>query len=279
MRGNTISMSDAGATYRIHLPRASAIAVVASLPHSGEQVPPAMRAQLSPTLQHCLLNTDWFLPQVYAFLPDLGVTMIEATHSRYVADPNRSPLGVHFGPFFRAVVAEHTAGGLPVYTTRPSDEEIARRVADHHGAYHARLGALLTEARTRAARVLLLDLHSFMEPSHDDVCLGDARGKSCDPAVTRSFANALRAQALSVGINAPFNGGYVVRHHGDAERTHALQIELRYTNYLDTRQIAHDRPEYDLARTAALQARLRPALEEAIGRFLRGEEQDDSERG
>ena len=260
-------MSDAAAATRIHPPRAPAVPVVASLPHSGELVTDPMRASLRPMLQHCLRNTDWFLPQVYAFLPDLGVTMIEATYSRYVADPNRSPSGLHFGPFFRAVIAAQTAGGDPVYTTPPSAEEIAERVARHHGAYHARLAALLEPARARAPRVLLLDLHSFMEPSRDDICLGDAHGKSCDPEVTQLFARALRAHGFGVAINAPFNGGYVVRRHGDAARVHALQIELRYTNYLDTRCIDRDRPAFDPGRTAALQGRLRPALESAIAAF------------
>jgi len=268
-RGNTGSVPDSDPSpYRLHLPRGPAICVVASLPHSGEKLPAAMRAQLSPTLRHCLLNTDWFLPAVYAFLPDLGVTMIEATHSRYVADPNRSPDGAHFGPFFRAVIAEHTAHGLPVYTTPPTPSEIAQRVADHHGAYHARLAALLAEARTRSGRALLLDLHSFMGPSHDDICLGDARGTSCARAVTTVFAEALRAHHFGVAINAPFNGGYVVRHHGDARNIHALQIELRYTNYLDCSHIDHDRPQLDPARVSALQARLRPALQAAITRFF-----------
>ena len=261
-------MSDAESTYRVHPARAPAVPVVASLPHSGELVPAAMRARLSATLQHCLLNTDWFLPQVYAFLPDLGVSMIEARYSRYVADANRSPTGPHFGPFFRAVVPEHTAGGLPVYTTAPGDEEIAQRVSGYHADYHAGLGALLEAAHAQAPRVLLLDLHSFMEPSDDDVCLGDARGKSCAPEVTQSFAFALRAHGFSVGVNTPFNGGYVVRRHGDAARTHALQIELRYTNYLDTRHIVRDRPTFDPARAAELEARLRPALEMAIAAFL-----------
>jgi N-formylglutamate deformylase len=261
-------VTDSEPAYRIHPARGAAVAVVASLPHSGEQLTAGMHAQLSPTLQHCLLNTDWFLPAVYAFLPELGVTMIEATHSRYVADPNRSPDGPQFGAFFRAVVAERTAGGLPVYSTPPAAAEIARRVARYHGAYHARLEALLVEARTRASRVLLLDLHSFMGPSEDDVCLGDARGRSCAPAVTARFAEALRAHGFGVAINAPFSGGYVVRHHGDAQQVHALQIELRYTNYLDCSHIERDRPTFDPERAATLAARLRAALGAAIAGFL-----------
>ena len=254
--------------YIVHAPKGSPIAVVASIPHSGEQVPEAMQAQLSPALRHCLINTDWFLPEVYAFLPALGVTMIEATHSRYVADPNRDPERAHFGPFFRAVVAEHTAGGLPVYATAPTSSEVAQRVAHFHGGYHAQLSASLAEARARFGKVLLLDLHSFMGPSDDDVCLGDAHGKSAAPAVTGVFAQALRARDFGVVSNAPFSGGYVVRHHGDASQVHALQIELRYTNYLDCARIELDRPSFDPARTLALQARLRPALEEALARAL-----------
>ncbi|WP_240647609.1 N-formylglutamate amidohydrolase [Burkholderia lata] len=38
-----------------------------------------------------LCNTDWFLAELYAFLPEMGITTIMATHSRYVEDVNRDP--------------------------------------------------------------------------------------------------------------------------------------------------------------------------------------------
>ncbi len=34
-------------------------------------------------------STDWFLKELYAFLPDMGTTVISPNISRYVIDLNR----------------------------------------------------------------------------------------------------------------------------------------------------------------------------------------------
>ena len=62
--------------------------VVIDLPHSGVFVPLDIRSRLLDNA--CLSNTDWFLPELYDFLPAMGCTTIINHLSRYVVDMNRS---------------------------------------------------------------------------------------------------------------------------------------------------------------------------------------------
>ncbi len=86
-------------------------------------VPPEIDRLFEEQHRHWLRNTDWYSPQLYNFLPELGVTMVEATHSRYVVDLNRDPSGELYGNFSRAVIAEKTADGAQVYI-EPQDVEL-----------------------------------------------------------------------------------------------------------------------------------------------------------
>ncbi|MFS8961997.1 N-formylglutamate amidohydrolase [Lactobacillus delbrueckii] len=38
-----------------------------------------------------LANTDWFLRELYDFLPGRGFTVLENNLNRYLIDPNRDP--------------------------------------------------------------------------------------------------------------------------------------------------------------------------------------------
>jgi len=253
-----------------HEARSAALPVVASLPHSGVYVPPELARRFNPEHRSWLRNTDWFLPELYTFLPDLGVADLEATHSRYVADLNRDPARRLFGPFFEAVVAEHTAHGQAIYETRPDQAELETRVARFHAPFHAELRRLLTERCATFSRALLLDLHSYMGPGEHEVVLGDGRGSTCSPEITEQFERGFREQGFDVVVNAPFAGGFVVRSQKDLPTVSALQIELRYPLYMDCTRIDDPvRPAPDPVRIAALQPRLRRALELAIEGFLR----------
>jgi N-formylglutamate deformylase len=249
----------------LHAPKREAVPIIASLPHSGLYVPPEIDRLFTQQHRQWLRNTDWHLPQLYSFLPELGVTMLEATHSRYVVDLNRDPSGELYGSFTRAVVASATSDGAPIYAEAPDSSELAARVVAYHAPYHKVLRGVLADTVERFGRALLLDLHSFMGPIHNDICIGDRRGSSCSADVSDAFHDALNDSGFDVVRNAPFAGGYIVRAYANPPAVEALQIELRYTVYLDCAKIDEPgRPELDPSRIAAAQARLQPAMTRAI---------------
>ncbi len=246
--------------------------IVASLPHSGVHVPAAIADRFTPAHRAWLRNTDWHLPEVYEFLPQLGVTMIAATHSRYVVDLNRDPAGLLYGDFHRALIARTTALGEPIYLEPDAARDHRAVVATYHAPYHAALRRTLDETLATFGRALLVDLHSFMGPTEHEVCIGDCRGTSCAPSTADAFERALQRQGFDVSRNEPFPGGFITRHYGRPPRCGALQLELQYPTYLDCSHIdAPGRPDLEPQRISAAQGRLRPALEEAFAAYAASE--------
>jgi N-formylglutamate deformylase len=253
-----------------HEPLIAPVPVVASVPHSGRFVPDEIAATFEPTHRYWLRNTDWFLPRLYSFLPELGVTMLEATHSRYVADVNRSPAGRLFGPFFESVIAESSAFGDPVYATPPSPAALAARLPVYHAPFHRALADLVRTLRTRFARILLLDLHSFGGPMSTDVCLGDGNRTTCSLGTMDAVAQAFGDGGFGIDRDTVFQGGYTVREYCRMDGVEAIQVELHYANYLDATHIDEPvLPVEDPVRIAVAQERLRPVLQRIVEGFGR----------
>jgi N-formylglutamate amidohydrolase len=214
-----------------------------------------------------LRNTDWYLPEVYKFLPDLGMLMIEATHSRYVIDVNRDPCGPLFGHFSVALIAESNQGDS-VYRQNPDAKSLSSRIAEYHAPYHAALSKNISEMTGRFGKVLLLDLHSYMGPGSADICIGNGNGTTCSDEVSAILHQAFTEVGFDTSINSPFAGGYIARTYGRPPRVHAVQIELRYPTYLDCTTIDQPgRPPLDHRRFSPTQIRLRRALQKAIDEF------------
>lgn len=247
------------------------IPVVASIPHSGTYIPLSVEATLTEEHRALLRNTDWYLDQLYRFLPAVGVTVIAASHSRYVADVNRNPDGVLFGAFFDAVVAETTAHGQPIYRTPPTSDDLATRIERYQRPYHETVDKELQRIQKRFGRALLLDLHSYMSPGEADVCLGNRHGTTTTQETLKAFKQGFESVGLSVAVNDPWAGGYVVRRHANLPTVEALQIELRYTTYLDGSTIDEPmRPRIDAPKWELLHAKLRQAFEGAVAAAITG---------
>ena len=62
--------------------------LLVSLPHVGTFIPEPIKARLVERAQ-ATEDTDWFLDRLYAFVKDLGASLIVPLASRYVVDLNR----------------------------------------------------------------------------------------------------------------------------------------------------------------------------------------------
>jgi len=236
--------------------------LVIDIPHAGTHMPPALAARLTPAA-HTVPDTDWHVEKLFAFARDAGVTLVVATHSRYVVDLNRNPSGAALYPDAdnTEVCPTRTFGNEALYagSDAPDAAEVAARRALYFAPYHALLAAEIQRVRARHGYAILLDGHSirsevprFFAGRLPDFNLGTADGASCAPAVQSAVEVVLAgAEAFTSVVNGRFKGGYVTRHYGQPSRgVHALQLEIAQACYMD------EAPPYpwDGARAAPLVA-------------------------
>jgi N-formylglutamate deformylase len=246
-RDNTVSKLGMIEPFHLYLPRVEPCPIVASLPHSGLVIPDAIVQTLNESYQHYLPHQDWHLDKLYDFLPDLGITVLEATHSRYVVDLNRSDREPLLGSFWQSAIPEKTAFDAPLYQTSPSQDDVTSRMNQFYRPYHHQLEVLLNQMVDRFGRVYLLDLHSFLGPIVDDVCLGNVNGKSCSEFLISTVESEFLTKEYQAVRNKVFNGGYITRHYGQRPHVEALQIEIRYHTYLQPTQLDQDNtPDWDV---------------------------------
>ncbi|MGB5915251.1 MAG: N-formylglutamate amidohydrolase [Phormidesmis sp.] len=223
--------------FSIHQPIGLSLPIVANLPHSGLHVPAQIASTFTQQQQQTLPNSDWHLQPLYAFLPELGITVMQANYSRYVVDLNRAPKPPLFGSFWSAVVPEQTAFKQPIYISKPTEIEVRSRVEKYYTPYHQQLTELLNNTIAQHGKAYLLDLHSFMGLITDDICLGNANGTTCGDNLLEIVASSLSTQQYQVVKNKVFTGGYITRHYGQQPNVEALQIELHYPTYLPDDQL------------------------------------------
>src|SRR5580693_1536181 len=78
------------------------VPVVACVPHGGRDFPAGMAGELY--VRPDRLWADWLTRELYAFAPELGITTVTTSLSRFVADVNRDPASGH-GAFWSTVVS------------------------------------------------------------------------------------------------------------------------------------------------------------------------------
>jgi len=248
--------------YELHR---GAAPLVIDVPHAGTRLPPDIDARFTPVAR-TVPDTDWHVEKLYAFALAHDVTLMVATHSRFVVDLNRDPDGVALYPGAdnTELCPTRTFAGEPIYAdgAGPDATEIAARRAIYFDPYHAALATELERVRALHGHAILLDGHSiraevprFFAGRLPDLNLGTANGASCVPELQAAAAHALAsAEGFTSIVNGRFKGGYVTRHHGAPQRgIHGLQLEMAEVCYMD------ESPPYrwDAARAAPLVAVLR----------------------
>ncbi|HIK04506.1 MAG TPA: N-formylglutamate amidohydrolase [Trichormus sp. M33_DOE_039] len=224
--------------FTVNIPISQPVPVVANLPHSGLTIPENIATLLA---QEYLPNQDWHLDKLYDFLPQLGVTVLQANYSRYVVDLNREVKEPLAGNFWSSVIPLETGFAQPIYTNNPSLENIKNRIQKYYFPYHHKLETILKEKIQEFGKVYLLDLHSFGGVIDDQICLGNLNGKSCSQFLTLKVEEAFACQGYQVVRNKIFTGGYITRNYSQIPGVEALQIEVRYHVYLDDSQL--DKPQ------------------------------------
>jgi N-formylglutamate deformylase len=238
-----------GETFALHRGNAP---LLVSLPHDGSVIPEAIASRMTEAAR-AAPDTDWHVARLYAFVRELGASMLVPKYSRYVVDLNRPPDDISLYPW------QNTTGlcpvvqfsGDPVYRDdqQPSSAEIAARVDTYWRPYHAALAEELQRLRAQHGRVVLWEGHSIrgecpflFDGRLPDLNLGTAAGASCSSALQTKLEAALASQhRYDFVVNGRFKGGYITRHHGDPDNgIDAVQLEISQRIYMDEDTFAYD---------------------------------------
>lgn len=213
---------------------------IIDLPHSGCMVSKGMYQQMLDNV--VLSNMDWYLPQLYYFLKELGFTTIVNHISRYEIDPNRSlkDRSPKYS-YSKNLVYWKTTFGDEIYPEQLTREEVDRRIKDIYSPYHEQIEKAIAEKKKHFDKVYLLDLHSFGKDVSADIVLGNSNGKTTSDYFFQKVSDLLEAEGFCVKHNVPYSGGYITRYYGSSpQECEALQIELSYNAYIDKRNFGKE---------------------------------------
>ena len=218
--------------------------LLVSLPHVGTRIASEVRPSL---VERALAveDTDWFLEALYAFVKDLGASLIVPHHSRYVIDLNRPPENtpMYAGVNNTELCPTHFFSGDALYRAgcTPDAAEIDRRRKTYWQPYHDTLAQELRRIKAQHGHAVLWDGHSIrselpwlFDGRLSDLNLGTANGTSCGAGLRAALARVLEAQrAFSHVIDGRFKGGHITRRYGQPDiHVHAVQLEMCWSCYM-----------------------------------------------
>jgi N-formylglutamate amidohydrolase len=245
--------------------------LIFSFPHSGTDIPGDIAKGLVSKTQ-ALVDTDWYVPRLYGFARDLGVTWVEAKISRTVIDLNRDPDGhsLYPGQTTTGLCPLESFDGVPLWHegAAPNNAEIDRRKALFFQPYHQTLFEQIARVKARHGFAILYDCHSIrgtVPRLFDGVLpvlnLGTHSGQSCTEALQTRVGGCLQRFAYPYAINGRFKGGWITRNYGRPDdNVHALQMEIAQHAYMDEAPVCAWHEE----RAQALQHVLKNVLEMVI---------------
>ncbi|MFI4927553.1 MAG: N-formylglutamate deformylase, partial [Burkholderiales bacterium] len=218
-----------------------------SIPHMGTYVPPSIAGRLTDEARR-VPDTDWHLDRLYSFADELGASVLQATHSRYVVDLNRPPdnASLYPGQATTSLCPDLTFDGTPVYHDRQgvSESEMAARRDTWWRPYHEQLRRELDRIRAQHGVAMLWDAHSirsvlprFFEGKLPDLNIGTAQGASCAPQIGQRIREIAAAVPGHTSVlNGRYTGGYITRNYGRPDQgCHAVQLEMTQCSYMEER--------------------------------------------
>ena len=215
---------------------------VVSVPHGGDQCP-AELAERTELLAHDVFeDSDAFTNRIYNVTGSVAHIEIASIARAYV-DLNRAPDDLPpENP--DGVVKSATDQAVPVYAAglQPGPALIGTLLARYHSPYHAALSAAASRSDVRVG----LDCHS-MEPypppiapdsngARPTFCLSNGCGQTCPDWMLEALGDALSrafgVERARVTHNRPFEGGWTIRHHAEADGIPWVQVEMNRALYL-----------------------------------------------
>ena len=235
--------------------------VVFALPHSGRDYGVSFLNQSILDEISIRSSEDAFVDQLIDGIEKYGAPKIIANAPRAFIDLNRSTdeldpaliSGIKNNirnPRISSglgVIPRVVSHGKEIYRGKLSLEQAQSRIEYYWKPYHKDLANLLKRAQSIYGQSLLIDVHSMPHEAvstqssfirKPEIVVGDRFGMSSDPEFTNLIVSILKQHGFRVAKNTPFAGAFITKHHGKIkERTHAIQLEIDRSLYMDEDRI------------------------------------------
>lgn len=210
--------------------------IIISVPHAGLKVPDTVKEISILTENQIRIDGDEGAEEIYDFEKQVSF-FLKPSVARAFVDLNRRP--DDFTP--DGVVKTHTCQRVQVYKTPLSNEHTKELLKQHYYPWQAKL------TRASGAEDILfgIDCHTMAETAppialnagtkRPRVCLSNA-GTTCPDSWLEMMAEKFENHfgSGSVGINQPFQGGYIIRQQ--SKLCPWIQLEISRENFTDNKE-------------------------------------------
>ncbi len=244
--------------------------VLISMPHNSAEIPDEIKARMHP-FAHQSPDTDWFVDRLYECAPDMGLSVLKPSWSRYVIDLNRPPddQNLYPGADTTGLVPISSFDSHPIYKAgqEPDQIEIQNRLEAYWQPYHQTLEAEIKRIHSQFGMAIVFEAHSiashvprFFEGQLPDLNFGTANGTSCSNELSLALTAVAQSSDYSWVLNGRFKGGYITRAYAKpANQIHCMQLELSQATYLNEAD-----GSWDPKRAAQIQPVLQKILKTAL---------------
>jgi len=233
--------------FRIIAAESAKVPIIVSIPHCGRSFPKELAGHYKQELASNPDDTDFFVNDLYDFLPIIGITTIYAHYSRWVIDLNRSPENTALyddGRIITNLTPTTNFLGNPIYANpvfKPKRKEVERRKKYYFQPYYDEITKLLNATKEKFGQAILWDAHSIrrsvptiQQAPFPDLILGTNDGQTADNRLIQIVKDSLVNSPYELSYNHPFKGGNITRHFGNpTENIHAFQLEMTKDLYMD----------------------------------------------
>lgn len=244
--------------FHLSEPEEQRVPFVFNSPHSGRYYPERFLRMARLDRSMIRRSEDAYVEELFAGVLDCGAPLLAANFPRAYLDANREPweldprMFTEPLPSFANTRSARVAGGLGTVPRIVSEgleihagpipvAEALARIRTVYEPYHARLGALIEQTRTRFGLAILIDCHSMPTGGRSaedgrkpDFVIGDRFGTSAAQSLSQFAASRLSGMGYAVACNRPYAGGFITEHYGRPRQgVHAMQIEINRNLYMN----------------------------------------------
>jgi len=215
--------------------------ILISIPHASTFVPADLRRlMIFEDDFHIRKQSDLYTDEIFE-LPN--VYTVKARISRLVVDVNRAPddIEVEYKLYHDGVVVSVDEFGDQIYESPPAMDEIFARVEKYHDPFHAEIESLSEKVD------FLIDGHSLWNigpktredagMERADIVLGNRDFTTCSRETTLKIAKFFEKKDLSVKVNDPYAGKYLIGYHCSRRGLPGIQIEVNRKLFMNEKNL------------------------------------------